>query len=243
MRERVLSLATVRLWERYFRFEVQGFDVLRASEPSLMVAYHGGPWAYDLWMLAARMHDELGYFPRAVWHPLWLQLPAVRYVVSELGGMPSLPTADEVDALRQRGQHFVIAPGGTREGLRPFWEARRVDFGRHRGYLRFAQAHGLPVIPVVSAGLDMTYLGLNHAVSQRVFGRQGVPVWLGLGMGGLWPLALPFPVRIRQRIGEPIDVASLPVEDAHDRVTGTLQEMLDQLRGEPRASRASTSRR
>jgi hypothetical protein len=183
-------------------------------------------------MLAARMRDELGYFPGAVWHPLWLQLPALRQVVGRLGGRPGLPDADEVEAMKRRGEHFVITPGGTHEGLRPFWEGRRVDFGRHRGYLRFAQAHDLAIIPVVASGLDKTYLGLNHAraVSQRMFGRQGAPAWLGVGIGGLWPLAPPFPVKIRQRIGDPIEVASLALEEAHARVTGRMQAMLDELR-------------
>jgi hypothetical protein len=229
---RALSLVTVDLWERYFRFEIEGFDTLRTAEPSLIVGYHGGPWAYDLFMLAARMHEELGYFPGAVWHPLWLQLPALRRIVGQLGGRPGLPSTDEVEAMRRRGEHFVITPGGTHEGLRPFWEGRRVDFGRHRGYLRFAQEHELQIIPVVASGLDKTYLGLNHVrpVSQRVFGPQGAPAWLGVGIGGLWPLAPPFPVKIRQRIGEPIEVVSLSVEQAHARVTGSMQTMLDELR-------------
>jgi 1-acyl-sn-glycerol-3-phosphate acyltransferase len=232
IRSRALSLVTVDLWERYFRFEIEGFETLRTAEPSLIVGYHGGPWAYDLFILAARMHEELGYFPGAVWHPLWLQLPAVREIVGRLGGRPGLPRAADVAAMKRRGEHFVITPGGTHEGLRPFWEGRRVDFGDHRGYLRFAQAHELPVIPVVASGLDKTYLGLNHAraVSQRVFGRQGAPAWLGLGVGGLWPLAPPFPVKIRQRIGEPIEVSSVALEEAHARVTGTMQSMLDDLR-------------
>ena len=214
-----VPLATFRFWTRYFRFETKGFEILAASEPSLVVAYHGGPWTFDLWMLAARMHDELGYFPRAVWHPVWWQVPAVREMVRDLGGLPGPPTARDVEELKVRGQHLVVAPGGTREGLRPFWSGRRVDFGRRRGYLLLAQAHSLPIIPVVASGLDETFLGLN----------EGSP-WLALGLGGLWPLALPFPVKIRQRIGQPIRVASLPLEDAHARVTTTLQSMLDGMR-------------
>src|SRR5439155_6752905 len=113
----------------------------------------------------------------------------------------------------------------------PFWRQRRVDFGRRRGYLRLARTHGLPIIPVVASGLDQTFLGLNdgHALSRRLFGTDGVPTWLGVGLGGMWPLALPFPVKIRQQVGAPIRVASLPLERAHARVTATLQAMLDGL--------------
>jgi 1-acyl-sn-glycerol-3-phosphate acyltransferase len=231
MASAALPLATFRLWSQYFRFETEGFEILAESEPSLIVAYHGGPWTFDLWMLAARMHDELGYFPQAIWHPVWFAVPGVRDAVAELGGIPGRPTDDDVAAVKSRGEHLVVAPGGTREGLRPFWRERRVDFGRRRGYLKLAQAHDLPVIPVVSTGLDQTFLGLNdgHALSRRLFGRDGLPAWVGVGLGGLWPLALPFPAKIRQRVGEPIDVSSLPLEQAHGRVTATLQAMLDGL--------------
>ena len=228
-----LPLATFRLWSRYFRYEVDGFDVLAATEPSLIVAYHGGPWTFDLWMLAARMYDELGYFPRASWHRVWWRVPGVREAVAELGGLPGPPTAADVLELKSRGEHLVMAPGGTREGLRPFWRRHRVDFGSRRGYLRLAYAHRLPIIPVVASGLDETFLGLNdgHAVSRRLAGRYGVPAWFAVGLGGPWPFALPFPVRIRQRIGAPIRLGDeTTLEEAHVRVTTTLQSMLDALR-------------
>ena len=209
------ALASFRLWQRYFRFEVDGFEIVAESPPALLVGYHGGPWALDLLMLGARVHDELGYFPRACWHPGWWSVPAVGKVVSELGGLPGRPTDAEMNALKARGEHFVFAPGAMTEGLRPFWEAGRVDFGRHRGYAKLALAHELPIIPVVSPGMDRTYVGLN----------SGLP-WLGLGVGGVWPFALPFPVKIRQRIGPPIAPKG-DVEELHATVTATLQAMLE----------------
>jgi 1-acyl-sn-glycerol-3-phosphate acyltransferase len=228
-----VPLATFRLWAQYFRFETEGFDVLAKTEPSLIVGYHGGPWTFDLWMLAARIHDELGYFPRARWDPIWWRLPAVRQVVDELGGLPGPPTDADMIGIKSRGEHLVVAPGGTREGLRPFWRSHRVDFGGSRGYLRLAYAYDLPIIPVVASGLDETFVGLNDGLtlSRRLLGQE-VPMWLGLGLGGFWPLALPFPVKIRQRIGPPIRLRSLPLEEAHIHVTSILQSMLDQLRRE-----------
>jgi hypothetical protein len=91
----------------------------------------------------------------------------------------------------------------------------------------------MPIIPVVASGVDQTFLGLNdgHALSKRLFGRNGLPAWLGLGVGGIWPLALPFPVKIRQRIGTPIRPSSFAdTEAVHTHVTTTMQSMLDALR-------------
>jgi 1-acyl-sn-glycerol-3-phosphate acyltransferase len=238
----LFSLATVKVWRRYFRFETENFALLRETETSLIVAYHGGPWTFDLWMLGDRMRDELGYFPRAVWHRLWWAIPGLRAAVGELGGLRGAPTQAEIDDLRARGEHLVVAPGGMREAMRPFWDEGRVDLGHRRGYLRLALRYDLPIIPVVATGLDATFVGLNdgYRTSRRVFGRGDLPAWLALGIGGIWPLALPFPAKIRQRIGEPIRLespgAGAPedgeVERAHERVTTTLQAMLDDLRGD-----------
>ena len=233
------SLATFKAWQRYFRFETEGFDVLRETESALIVAYHGGPWTFDLWMLGDRMHDELGYFPRAVWHWIWWAIPGLHQAVSGLGGLRGAPGLEEIDELKARGEHLVVAPGGMREAMRPFWDDGRVDLGDRRGYLRLALRYDLPIIPVVATGLDATFVGLNdgYRTSRRVFGRGDLPAWLAFGMGGIWPLALPFPAKIRQRIGEPIRLGSLRaatgeerLELAHARVATALQAMLDDLR-------------
>ena len=128
-----------------------------------------------------------------------------------------------------------MAPGGTREGLRPVWNRHRVDFGGRRGYLRLAAAHDLPIIPVASSGLDETFLGLSRGYALPAFGGAELPLWLAIGVGGIWPFALPFPMKVRQRIGSPIRLGPLDgdaaLEEAHRRVTAALQAMLDDLRG------------
>lgn len=233
MTSRTLPLATFRFWMRYFRYETEGFEILAETEPSVIVAYHGGPWTFDLWMLGTRMYDELGYFPHAFWHRNWWRFPALGRVVAELGGQPGPPSDADMIAIKSRGEHVVMAPGATREALRPFWKSHRVDFGHRRGYVRLALEHGMPIIPVVASGIDETFLGLNdgHALSRRLFGRSDVPAWLALGVGGIWPFALPFPVKIRQRIGAPIPAPALDgdaaLEAFHARVTARLQSMLD----------------
>jgi 1-acyl-sn-glycerol-3-phosphate acyltransferase len=233
-----LALANLKLWARYFRFEVEGFSILGAAQPSLIVAYHGGPWTFDMFMLGARMYEKLGYFPHGVWHRAWFRFPGLRQVVTELGALDGPPSEAQMSAIKARGEHLVVAPGGAHEGLRPFWKMHCVDFAHHRGYLRLARAHGLPIIPVVSTGQEETFIGLSERFAlPRLASRGEAPGWLALGLGGPWPFALPFPTKIRQRIGTPIDLADLSphadddafVESANEHVTGILQSMLDEL--------------
>ena len=119
---------------------------------SLIVAYHGGPWTFDLWLLGDRMHDELGYFPRAVWHRLWWALPGLSVGGARARRPARRADASEMDELKARGEHLIVAPGGMREAMRPFWDDGRVDLGDRRGYLRLALRHDLPIIPVVATG-------------------------------------------------------------------------------------------
>ena len=128
-------------------------------------------------MLGDRMSDELGYYPRAVWHWLWWAIPGLNQVVTGLGGLRGAPTSHEIDDLKARGEHLVVAPGGMREAMRPFWVDGRVDLGDRRGYLRLALRYDLPIIPVVATGLDATFVGLNdgYRTSQCVFHRGDLP--------------------------------------------------------------------
>ena len=226
-------LRLFRLAQRYFRFEVEGFEHLRGPA-ALLVGYHGGPWSLDVFMLSAKLHDELGHLPRAVFLSTWGAVPVLRDMVEALDGLYGPPTEADVALMRARGQHLVVLPGGTREALRPFWRRGRVDFGARRGYLQVALRHGLPVIPTVGLGVDKTFIGVSdgYATSKRLFSTGDIPLWLGLGVGGVWPLAMPFPVRITQRVGAPIDVSTIAreqgLERAHEVVVTTLQAMLDE---------------
>jgi hypothetical protein len=210
------TLALFRVLCRYHRFEVEGIDLLTRGEPGLLVGYHGRPWALDYFCLVAWMDARGLPFPRAVVADLGFHLPVVRDLYREAGHVGGDPGADAIAALRVRGRHLYVAPGGLREALRPFWRDRyRLAWGERRGYVELAHRYGLPMYLLAASGVDLCYLGLNdgYRTSKTLFSHGGVPAWLGLGLGGVWPLALPLPVKIHARIEGPIHLAEL--RDAH----------------------------
>src|SRR5204863_2173140 len=85
---------------------------------------------------------------------------------TDLHSFPTRRSSDLV-ALKSQGEHLVLAPGGTREALRPFWKRQHVDFGRRRGYLRLARAHDMPIIPVVASGVDRSEEHTSELQSRR----------------------------------------------------------------------------
>lgn len=234
-------LGGIRLAAKYFRYECEGYEHILASPSSLIVGYHGRPFAWDQGMLAARMYDELGYYPRTFSSKGLLDIPVYREIADSYGAIYEWPSEQEIERIKAAGHHLAVFPGGMREAVRPFWIRYQLDFGPRRGYLRLANHFNLPLIPVVATGVDDAYLGLNdgYAMSKRLTGTSYYSLWLGLGLVGFYPLALPFPVKIRQRIGPPIDLGSLReaagseeefLELAHTHVTTTMQRMLDELR-------------
>jgi hypothetical protein len=87
--------------------------------------------------------------------------------------------------------------------------------------------------------VDDTYVGLNdgYRLAKRLGAPAGLPVWLGLGPLGPWPLSPPFPVHIRTLVGEPIRAhleAGFDDDDAiaavDRRVRAAVQDLLDRGR-------------
>jgi 1-acyl-sn-glycerol-3-phosphate acyltransferase len=232
-------LAYARTLARYHRYTVQGLHHVEPGRAALLVGYHGTPFAWDMFMLAATLHDRDGVMPHGIFHDIFDRYRPLRQLLDALGGVtrdgPGLAAAVE------RGEQILLLPGGSREAARDFRHRYRIDWGRHRGYLRLAARYRLPIIPVACHGVDDAYLGLNNGyeLAKRLGTPSRVPLWFGIGLTGPWPVALPFPVPFTQVIGAPItdlaegDVAvedSQALERLHSRVVAAVQDCLDQAR-------------
>ena len=93
------------------------------------------------------------------------------------------------------------------------------------GYLRSALRAGVPLVPVLGAGVDDAFpvLALERVVARRLMGssRYDVPLFLGLtGLSGLTgPLfAVPFPVRFVFEVGEPWRFDRWPEAERKERL-------------------------
>ncbi len=220
-----------RMMMRYHRYEVEGLEHLDSGGPYLVVGYHGRPIAHAMCMFTVAVWERLGYIPHGVMHAGFEKNRALNWITEGIGFV--YPGA-AMDRVVEAGEHLVTLPGGTREGCRSVLSRHQVDWGRRTGYLRFALRHGLSIVPVGSHE-DLTYIGLNdgYELGKRLGVPHGVPVWFGLGPLGLWPLSPPFPTRIRQRVGPPIELPAVDAEDRgallelHDHITSAVQSLVD----------------
>jgi len=236
-----LWLGYWRFWQCYHRYTVEGLEHLDGG-PALIVGYHARPLAYDMCMLTVAIYDRLGYLPHGFVHRGTKLIGALRWFTEGLGFVTD--DGDGLAAAIARGEHLVTTPGGGDEGCRDFRQRYVVNWGAHTGYLRLALKYGLPIIPVAADGADDTYIGLvDTAAASRLLGiphSWAWALWTGIGPLGLYPFSPPFPVRLRQVVGEPIDLAAEGAPPAlddregllrlHRRVTGAVQALLDRAR-------------
>jgi 1-acyl-sn-glycerol-3-phosphate acyltransferase len=235
--------AWLRFWGAlrvYHRFEVRGIERLDGIGAALLVGYHGRPIAHDMCMLSVTIHERYGYVPHGVVHAAVERSRVMKWVSDDLGFVTGDGAAVE-EAVR-RGELLAVQPGGTREGCRSFRHRYEVTFGDRTGYLRLALRHRLPIVPVAASGVDDAFLGLNdgYALGKRLGAPARLPVWIGVGPLGLWPLSPPFPVKIVAHIGEPIDLSGEVAAAGgdpeallalHHRIAGVLQALLDRAIG------------
>lgn len=236
-------LGLSHLMRRWHRYEVTGLEHLPTHGSALIVGYHGRPMALDLVLLQSLIHDRLGYVPHAFAHAGLFKVPVLGRMFSELGMVAG--DGPHLDAAVARGEHLIVTPGGTREGLRSHRDTYRVDWGHRRGYLKLALRLGLPIVPVGGSGMDHIWHGLfdgnafAKGLPKFVPEPLRIPVWLGVGPLGLAPLSPPWPVKIHQAIGPaihlqadgPVDPRDRAALDAlHQRVAGAVQDQIDAAR-------------
>ncbi|MBW2526847.1 MAG: 1-acyl-sn-glycerol-3-phosphate acyltransferase [Deltaproteobacteria bacterium] len=190
------------------RPRLYGVERLPVDRPYLLVVNHSaGMAAGEVLSLVACYLEQVGTErPLAgMAHPFGFSIWPISFFFRGIGAIPS--TYGAAEQALSSGVPVVVFPGGDWESTRPVWQANRVTFGGHRGFLRLARRAGVPVVPLgirgshysapmlfrsrllawltvvpVLLGLErfpMTLLGLAGAVA----------ISLGVGSTWGWPLA------------------------------------------------------
>lgn len=247
-------LAWGRCLRQYHRFETRGLMHLD-GRPKLLVAYHGRGMALDTIVLSGLVHERGQPIPMSVFHRAALKNPFMAWLIRGVGfsvGRSPTPgrrpdgarwtAPDDTRAAVAAGRHVFVTPGGAHEAFRGSWHTDSVDWGRHVGYLKLAIDLRLPIVPIACTGVDRAYIGLSAA---RPAGRLQpyikMPLWLGVGPLGVFPLTPGFPSKFTQIIGTPIDVQArgLDIDDRqgldalHREIQSEVQALLRAAASQP----------
>jgi 1-acyl-sn-glycerol-3-phosphate acyltransferase len=243
--ERVRPL--LETYVRWFRPEVRGFERLPATGPFLVVGNHsGGATPPDIPILMSAWWRERGVDEPVygMFHSAFLSIPGVGPIVRKAGALEA--GWANAQAVLERGGIVLVYPGGDHEAFRPFRDRDRIDFAGRTGFVRLALRAGVPIVPAVSCGAHDTVLVMSrgerlaaHNPILRRFRIKTMPFLLGApwGISPGWP-TVQLPAKVVVELGEPIDLAREFGADANDdtlvqrgyeRVTATMQAMLDRL--------------
>jgi 1-acyl-sn-glycerol-3-phosphate acyltransferase len=230
----------------YFRADVRGLQNIPEEGPVLLVGNHsGGNLTPDTHVFTLAFTTYFGVERRfhQLAHNLVLSMPGLG-MLRKYGTVAATP--ENAERALDGGAALLVYPGGDYEVHRPTWESARVDFGGRRGFIRLAQAKGVPLVPVVAIGGQETALFLSRGEGiarllglDRMFRLKVLPISLalpwGLNVGDMLG-HIPLPAKITVQVLEPIDVSGIDVDDAYALVVGKMQTALtalDEERGLP----------
>jgi 1-acyl-sn-glycerol-3-phosphate acyltransferase len=226
---------------RYLRLRAEGFDGL-GREPVLYVGNHnGGIAGPDLCCTLGSLWEALG--PEAPLYALahdfaMRQLQPFGALLQRFGGIRAAPD-NALRALRS-GAQVLVYPGGDLDAYRHARRRDHVVLGPRTGFVRVAQAAGVPIVPIVAHGAHRSaYIfsegeGIARVLRLKRWARlERFPLALALPWGlalGPWLPYLPLPFPIQLRVLPPIAApASVAPEAIRERVQAAMQEALEDL--------------
>jgi 1-acyl-sn-glycerol-3-phosphate acyltransferase len=226
---------------RYLRLRAEGFERV-PREPVLYVGNHnGGIAGPDLSCTLGSLWDARG--PEAPLYALAHDFPMRHFqrfgaVLQRFGGVRAAPD-NALRALRG-GAQVLVYPGGDLDAYRHARRRDEVVLGPRTGFVRIAQAAGVPIVPIVAHGAHRSaYIFSEGAAIARVLGLkrwarlERFPLALALPWGlalGPWLPYLPLPFQIQLRALPPIAAPpGAPPERISERVRAAMQAALDDL--------------
>lgn len=225
----------------YVRVRADGIEHVPPA-PALLVANHnGGIFGPDLLCTLATLWDA-----RGVEAPLYAlahdfamrQLTPLGRLLQTVGAIRASP--ENAARALAAGAQVLVYPGGDLDAYRHARLRDRVVLGARTGFVRVAQAAGVPIVPVVAHGAHRSaYIfsegeGLARLMGLARWGRlTRFPLAFALPWGlaiGPWVPYLPLPFPIRLRFLSPIAVP--PAADpaaVREEVRARMQAALDDL--------------
>lgn len=239
--------AAVRGFEylaQYHRLDVLGLDNLPEG-PAVLVGNHSGGVSPIDGTFLAYYYRAVGY-EKPVYifaHDLLFKHPWIARTLRSIGFAPA--GRDTARRVLEAGHKMLVYPGGDLDNVRPYRDRGKIVLAGRQGFARLALEHGVPIVPVVSAGSHETFIVLSQGRRlaralglPRLLRLHSLPIILALPWGMMvGPMALlphlPLPSKVTVQIGQPISTAHRPsVDELYQHVEQTMQHMLDGLYAE-----------
>jgi len=195
-----------KIYRGYFSTQCFGIEHVPTRGRAMLVSNHSGGYAVDASMLAAACFFELEppRLAHAMADKFLGKLPFISQWTARIGQVTGLP--QHARRLLNDDRLLMVFPEGTRGTAKLYKERHTlVRFGS--GFMRLALETRTPIVPTaVLGGGEAVPTISNLRGLGKLFGLPYIPVTPYL-------LAVPLPVRITIRFGEPIVFEGTGQED------------------------------
>ena len=235
------------LMDHYFRMEMDGWNRV-PERPSLLVGVHsGGSLTMDAWTMAFQWYRRFAQerILHATAHDVLMNAPGLGDYFRATGVIS--PTREAMSDAFRAGHDVLLWPGGEQDSMRNWRKRDTAVLGNRKGFIRFAIAAQVPIVPVATVGGHDTVFVLSEG--------RFLAKWTGLGKrlrsatlpiiaGFPFPLAiealpmhLPLPAKIRTELLDPIELTDDPdkaddtqyVDAMYREVESSIQAGMDRL--------------
>jgi 1-acyl-sn-glycerol-3-phosphate acyltransferase len=227
---RRLSSPVYRGW---FRVAIEGLGRIPATGGALLVANHAGAMPVDGALLVHGIEQATGRPVYGLHHWALRAAPFVGTFLARNGGVVANP-GNAHRLLADEEQLVLVFPEGAKGTTKPYSQRYQLQrFGRG-GFIEVAMRAGVPVLPVAVAGTEEAMPAM-FTIGE---GDRRFPVTVNAAMFGPAGAWIPWPVKVRARVLEPVrfdvpaDLGSYSrrlVAEAAEQVRERLQLELDRM--------------
>ena len=211
---------------RYHRFRIEGLDHVPATGAAMVVVHHTLA-TYDAFFIGRAIIEGRARQPIGLGDDNLFRIPVLRRLVHDLGIRPARTETGE-QVLRD-GDLLMLAPGGTREALRPSTMRNRSVWHDRFGFVRLAMKTQAPILVAGCPAGDDIFRVYDNPLTRAVYERFRWPLPLARGRG---PTMIPRRVKLVGFISEPLHPPQASPDDQaavarfHAQVTARMARLL-----------------
>jgi 1-acyl-sn-glycerol-3-phosphate acyltransferase len=217
-RTRALARAIYEpVYSRWFRTEWDGLEKIPTEGGALLVANHAGAIPSDAPVIMHGIEKELGRAVYGLADYFFRTVPVVGTLWARAGGVSARP-ANAYRLLREQRQLALVFPEGTKGPSKSFTDRYQLRrFGRG-GFVEIAMRAGAPVVPIAVVGSEEAMpVVFRLPALARALRVPYFPVTANVLTMGPLGVVVPFPVKFKLRVLDPVYFDVPPDQDRYSR--------------------------
>jgi len=184
--------------KQYHQYEVKGLGGIPKEGPVIIACTHALA-TYDMPLLAREIFEKYGRICKFLIDRNFFKVPYVGELMESFGSVEAGPKAAE--KLLSKGEIIIVAPGGTKELLRPSGERYQFLWENRKGFVKLAMECDAPIVLAACPKADDVFTVYKNPITEFFYKTFRFPLFIARGLG---PSPFPRKVRLTHFLSRPI---------------------------------------